>query len=102
MYRKILYLLPLSVLFIGLNLFFANANKTDIHAEAANFNPSNLISDGNFINIGKMNTAAIQRFLESKNSYLKNFSEGGRSAANYKGCSTRHVRSGRFSKRDYN
>ena len=66
MYRKILYLLPLSVLFIGLNLFFANANKTDIHAEAANFNPSNLISDGNFINIGKMNTAAIQRFLESK------------------------------------
>jgi len=50
------------------------------NAEAA-FNPSNLISDGTFVDINSMNTGSIQRFLESKNSYLKDFSENGRSAA---------------------
>jgi len=47
----------------------------------ADFNPSNLISDGVFVNINKLDAAAIQRFLESKGSFLKDYSEGGRSAA---------------------
>ena len=50
-------------------------------AKAADFNPSVLISDVNFIAINSMDTAAVQRFLVSKNSYLKDFSENGRSAA---------------------
>lgn len=49
-------------------------------AEAA-FNPSNLIGDGAFVNISSMDTGAIQRFLGSNNSYLKDFWENGRSAA---------------------
>jgi len=48
---------------------------------SAGFNSSNLIPDGTFININRLDVGGIQRFLESKNSYLKNFSEGGRSAA---------------------
>ena len=50
-------------------------------AKAATFNSNNLISDGNFINVTKMDTAAVQRFLDGKDSCLKNFSENGRSAA---------------------
>lgn len=49
-------------------------------AEAA-FNPSSLISDGTFVSTSSMDTGAIQRFLQSNNSYLKDFSENGRSAA---------------------
>ena len=48
---------------------------------SAGFNSSNLIPDGTFINISRLDVGGIQRFLESKNSYLKDFSEGGRSAA---------------------
>ena len=48
---------------------------------SASFNSSTLIPDGTFININRLDAGGIQRFLESKNSYLKNFSEGGRSAA---------------------
>ncbi|MDH4358320.1 MAG: hypothetical protein OEV37_00005, partial [Candidatus Berkelbacteria bacterium] len=50
-------------------------------AQAADFNQSNLVEDARFINIAHMDTVAIQRFLESRGSYLKEFSEGGRSAA---------------------
>jgi hypothetical protein len=50
-------------------------------AQAADFNPNLIITDSDFININSMDTAAIQRFLEGKNSYLKDFSENGRSAA---------------------
>ena len=50
-------------------------------AEAADFNPSNLISDGEFINTSSMNVNEIQDFLSGKNSTLKDFSENGRSAA---------------------
>lgn len=48
---------------------------------AADFNSSNLISDGEFIDINSMSAAEIQRFLEGKGSFLQSFSEGGRSAA---------------------
>jgi len=50
-------------------------------AQAASFNQSNIIADGVFVNVNSMDTGAIQRFLQSNNSYLKDFSENGRSAA---------------------
>jgi hypothetical protein len=59
-----------------LGVCFATGSK----AEAA-FNPSNLISDGGFTDTTKMDTSAVQRFLSSKGSFLANFSENGRSAA---------------------
>jgi len=51
------------------------------NAQASSFDQNNLISNGEFIDTNSMNSAEIQRFLESKGSYLKDFSEGGRSAA---------------------
>ena len=47
----------------------------------ADFNANNLIDNGPFVDVNKMDTGAIQRFLERQNSYLKDFSEGGRTAA---------------------
>ena len=40
-------------------------------SQAADFNCSNLIGDGDFIKIDSMDEGAIQRFLERYNSYLK-------------------------------
>ncbi len=48
---------------------------------AAGFNASQLISDGEFVAIDGMSVAEIQRFLENRSSFLKDLSEGGRSAA---------------------
>ncbi|MFA5927109.1 MAG: hypothetical protein WCT32_02535 [Patescibacteria group bacterium] len=42
---------------------------------------NNLIADGLFTDINSMTSAQVQSFLERKGSYLKDFSEGGRSAA---------------------
>ena len=53
--------------------------KTSV--QAASFDPSNLISNDEFIATNSMSTSDIQFFLQSKNSYLKDFSENGRSAA---------------------
>ncbi len=50
-------------------------------AQAFNFNQNNLISDGVFINKDDMSTGDIQSFLEQRGSFLKDYSEGGRSAA---------------------
>src|SRR3989339_2142946 len=47
----------------------------------AGFNPNNLISDGTFIDINSLDTNGISEFLRVQNSYLKDFSENGRSAA---------------------
>jgi len=49
--------------------------------KASGFNASNLVSNVDFVDIGGMSTGGIQDFLNSRNSCLKNFSEGGRSAA---------------------
>ena len=51
------------------------------NAKAASFNQSNLISNFDFTNVNSMSTSEIQFFLQNRNSYLKDFSEGGRSAA---------------------
>lgn len=50
-------------------------------AVAADFDPNNIISDGAFINTNGMDSSAIQRFLVSKGSFLANYSENSRSAA---------------------
>ena len=47
----------------------------------AHFDPNNLNSDGDFIYINKIDSGSIQRFLERQNSFLKDYSENGRSAA---------------------
>ncbi|MFH1909720.1 MAG: hypothetical protein ABIJ72_00800, partial [bacterium] len=51
------------------------------NAKATSFNQSNLISNFDFINVNSRSTSEIQFFLQNRNSYLKDFSEGGRSAA---------------------
>lgn len=48
---------------------------------AAGFNPSRVVDDSVFINIDKMSVAEVQAFLELKGSFLKDFSENGRTAA---------------------
>ena len=74
-------------LFLGLAVFslvFSSMSFTVLSTPQkaqAGFNPSNLISDGEFTDINRLDTGAIQRFLERKGSFLKNISEGGRSAA---------------------
>src|SRR5512140_1052177 len=52
-------------------------------AQAADpgFNPNNLINDQTFTNVDSMNTAEIQTFLNSQGGFLKDYSEGGRTAA---------------------
>lgn len=67
------YLAAIAILLVSFGFYI---NK----AQAA-FNPNYLISDGTFISVDAMDTPSIQRFLISQNSYLKDFSEGGRSAA---------------------
>ena len=65
------------VLAIGIVMF----NKNPESVSASSFNQSNLISDGVFIDINSMSVAEIQSFLSDKSSYLKDYSTGGRSAA---------------------
>lgn len=48
---------------------------------AADFNPNNLISDSDFININDMSVDDIQNFLEGMGGILRDYSESGRSAA---------------------
>ncbi len=50
-------------------------------AHAASYDVNNLINDPTFIDINSMSASDIQSFLNSKGSFLKDFSEGGRSAA---------------------
>lgn len=50
-------------------------------AQAKDFDQNNLISDGEFTNIETMTTEEVQDFLTRKGSFLKDFSENGRSAA---------------------
>ena len=50
-------------------------------AEAAGVDPNNLCSDTAFVNYNALNAAGIQNFLKSKGSFLANFSDGGKSAA---------------------
>ena len=65
------------ILVFGLVVFLTSRD----FAIAADFNANNLISDGEFIDTNSMSATEIQSFLNDKNSFLKSFSEGGRSAA---------------------
>lgn len=48
---------------------------------AAGFNPSHVIDDSVFLNIDKLSRDEVQKFLELKGGFLKDFSENGRTAA---------------------
>lgn len=50
-------------------------------AAAATYNRSNLCSDSAFIDKNKLTLTGIQSFLTAKGSFLKSYSEGGRTAA---------------------
>ncbi|MEI6039959.1 MAG: hypothetical protein WCP93_01255 [Candidatus Berkelbacteria bacterium] len=58
---------------------FLLANPVQI--EAATYSSTNLANDTDFININGMSANQIQDFLKSNGSFLKNYSEGGRTAA---------------------
>lgn len=49
--------------------------------QAATFNPSRITEDSVFVNIDKMGLIEIQHFLELKGSFLANYAENGRTAA---------------------
>lgn len=74
--KKTLYLVLIFVVGIVISLF-----PTREHAKAFDFNQNNLLSDGTFININDMSTGDIQNFLNQQGGFLKDYSEGGRSAA---------------------
>lgn len=50
-------------------------------AKAADFNANNLIDDSKFVDVNSMSISDIQYFLEQHGSFLKDYSENGRSAA---------------------
>jgi hypothetical protein len=50
-------------------------------AAAATYNRNNLCADAAFIDKNKLNLTGIQNFLVAKGSFLKTYSEGGRTAA---------------------
>lgn len=70
------YLIGLMVLFLLAGSFFANSPKV-----SAGFDHNNLSSDAAFINANTLNAQGIQNFLKAKGSFLQNYSQGGRSAA---------------------
>lgn len=70
--------LGLLVVGIGVSISF---NPSFGLAAHLNFDPSNLISDGEFVDIDGLTEGETQAFLEMRDSYLKEFSENGRSAA---------------------
>ncbi|MFA6082392.1 MAG: hypothetical protein WC773_03205 [Patescibacteria group bacterium] len=76
--KKISYFI-LSVLIFG--TVVGQSALTVPKASAATFDPNNLIDDTTFTNINAIYTSGIQAFLVAQGSFLKNYSEGGRSAA---------------------
>lgn len=79
--KNIALILALS---FGVNLFvLPKARAVDVSKTTFLNNKSynSLISDTDFISTNSMSVGQIQSFLESKGSFLKTYSEGGRSAA---------------------
>lgn len=78
-FRKVLnYLLVLAMIPALAGVFSMSYN---IEKAEAGFDYNNLCSDGAFINSGALSAGAVQNILNSKGSFLKSYSEGGRSAA---------------------
>lgn len=71
------------VLVLLLTSFAADIAVFDLpeKVQASDFNPSNLISDGAFVNKNSMSEDDIQRFLERKGSLLKDFTQDGKRAS---------------------
>lgn len=76
--NKILIIAGIAVLF---SPHISMATDTSVSAFLSSGAYNNLVSDASFIDTGSMDVAAIQAFFVSNNSYLKDFSEGGKSAA---------------------
>ncbi|MFA7253003.1 MAG: hypothetical protein WC107_00435 [Patescibacteria group bacterium] len=79
MKKLLLIMITLAITFSG-NLQTASAAvSSDYFINNKIYN--NLISNRDFTDVGSMSEAAIQQFLVNNGSYLKDFSEAGRSAA---------------------
>ncbi|MDO8513046.1 MAG: hypothetical protein Q7S37_00905 [bacterium] len=81
--RTILIFVAISSVF-GSNFIEIKKAKATDTSSSAYLNTqayNNLVSDDNFISTNAMSEAQIQDFLVSKGSFLKSYSEGGRSAA---------------------
>lgn len=78
MFQKVIAKFLLVLLVVG--MFGAADLKFSQKAEAG-YDPSGLCSDGAFVNWASLDANGIQAFLSSKSSFLRNFSENGRSAA---------------------
>ncbi|MEK9155675.1 MAG: hypothetical protein AAB360_00025 [Patescibacteria group bacterium] len=78
---KILTLTALASLIIGLNPGRLLALDTSKDNFLSGDYKNNLIDDYSFIDINSVDQAAIQKFLDDKESPLRDYSEGGRSAA---------------------
>lgn len=74
--KSLLYLITILLVTFFVSIF-SYTQKTS----AFDFNQNYLISDGIFINKDDMSEDEIQSFLEQKGSFLKDYHEGGRSAA---------------------
>lgn len=79
-------MLAVLVAFVGAAIFFpyqltVHAIDTSTDTFLSNSSYDSLIADQDFININSMNLNDIQSFLVKNNSYLAQYSEGGRTAA---------------------
>ena len=74
--RGALYRVCLTTALIAF-VFLASAARV----EAASFDASSIISDGEFIDTNSLSVSEVQSFLNDRGGFLASFSEGGRSAA---------------------
>lgn len=73
------FLLILSIMTVGFHFVSVKADSYDDFVSSGQLN--NVISNDYFVNINAMTASDIQAFLTSKGSYLKDYSDNGRSAA---------------------
>lgn len=65
--------------------------SVNVFASHPGFDPNNLITDGEFVDVNNMSVDEIQRFLSKQGSYLKDYSEDGKTAAQIIADSARGV-----------
>ncbi len=63
-----------NIVFISIMTLIILFISTPVKAENDNFNPNYIISDSEMLDYDSMNISDIQKFLESKNSFLANYS----------------------------
>ncbi|OGD56035.1 hypothetical protein A2V71_03955 [Candidatus Berkelbacteria bacterium RBG_13_40_8] len=74
-------LLALIIFAIILSTFFTGALFTSPQKASAGYSPNGLCSDAGFTNVNALTAQGIQILLSAKGSFLRSFSENGRSAA---------------------